>query len=118
MRRLPAPGGEHLVGVVMMVVAGAMGIVALMVVIMVMLMLLVVMVMIMIVVMLVLLMIMVVVVVMMLVLVLRLFRGVLRPHLLQQLVGQGHLLDGGEDGLAVQLVPGGGDCLLYTSRCV
>ena len=50
-----------------------------------------------------------IVVVMMLVLMLRLFRGVLRPHLLQQLVGQGHLLDGGEDGLAVQLVPGGGE---------
>ena len=33
---------------------------------------------------------------------------VLGPHLLQQLVGQRHLLHGGQNGLAVQLVPGGG----------
>ena len=68
-----------------------MGIVALMVVVVVVLMLL--MIVVMIVVVLVLLMVMIVVV-MMLVLMLRLFRGVLRPHLLQQLVGQGDLLDG------------------------
>ena len=44
-----------------------------------------------------------------LMLVLGLFGLVLRPHLGQQLVREGHLLDGGEDGLAVQLVPRGGD---------
>ena len=50
-----------------------------------------------------------VVLVFMLVGVLRLVGGVLGAHLLQQLVGQGHLLHGGEDHLAVQLVPGGGE---------
>ena len=34
---------------------------------------------------------------------------VFRPHLRQQLLRQGHLLHGGEDGLPVQLVPGGGE---------
>ena len=34
---------------------------------------------------------------------------VLGTHLGQELVGEGHLLDGPEDGLTVQLVPGGGD---------
>ena len=41
--------------------------------------------------------------------VLRLFGLVLRPHLRQQLAGKGDLLNGGEDGLSVQLVPGGGE---------
>ena len=48
------------------------------------------------------------VVVMMMVMMLSLLGLVLGPHLLQQLVGQGHLLHGGQNGLAVQLVPGGG----------
>ena len=47
--------------------------------------------------------------VVMMVMVLVLVGLVLGTHLLQQLVRQGHLLDGGQDGLAVQLVPGGSD---------
>ena len=50
----------------------------------------------------------VVVMMLMLMLMLRRVRLVLGPHLLQQLVRQGHLLHGAEDGLAVQHVPGGG----------
>ncbi len=45
----------------------------------------------------------------MMVMVLMLVGLVLGAHLFQQLVRQGHLLDGGQDGLAVQLVPGGSD---------
>ena len=100
-------------------VAAAMGIVALLTVVVMMLMLvvmvvamLVVMVMLMMVAMLVLIMVMVatVVVVILLVVVvmvvmLRLVRRVLGLHPRQQLIGQRHLLDGAEDGLAVQLVP-------------
>ena len=51
---------------------------------------------------------MLVVMVVMRMLVLRLIGGVLGAHLLQQLVRQGHLFNGRQDGLAVQLVPGGG----------
>ena len=40
-----------------------------------------------------------------LMLVLGLLELVLAAHLFKQLVAQRHLLDGGEDGLAVQLVP-------------
>ena len=39
----------------------------------------------------------------------RLLRLVGRPDALQQLLLQGGLFDGGQDGFAVQLVPGGGD---------
>ena len=113
---LPAPGGEHLVGVVVMVVAGAVGVVALVVVVMVVMLMLFMVVVIMnvmvlvfpvVMVMMVLMLIMVMMVVLMLVL--RLVGGVLGPHLFQQLIRQGHLLNGGEDDLAVQLVPGGGE---------
>ena len=45
----------------------------------------------------------------MMVMMLMLIGFMLCPHLLQQLVRKGHLLDGGEDGLAVQLIPRGGD---------
>ena len=41
--------------------------------------------------------------------VLRLVRRVLGLHARQQLIGQRDLLNGAEDGLAVQLVPGGGE---------
>ena len=98
-----------------MVVAGAVGVVALVVVVMVVLVLVAVMVL-MIVMMLVFLMVMMVlmlpmlmIMVVMLMLVLRLVGGALGPHLFQQLICQGHLLNGGEDDLAVQLVPGGGE---------
>ena len=100
-----------------MVVAGAVGIVALVVVVMVMrvfivivmVVMLLVVVMVMIVMVFVLLMRMLVVMVVMRMLVLRLIGGVLGAHLLQQLVRQGHLFNGRQDGLAVQLVPGGGE---------
>ena len=83
-----------------MVVAGAVGIVALVVVVMVMRVFIV------IVMVFVLLMRMLVVMVVMRMLVLRLIGGVLGAHLPQQLVRQGHLFNGRQDGLAVQLVPG------------
>ena len=119
LRRLLAPGGEDVVGVVMMVmVALALGIVALLtVVVMVVMLVLVVLVMVMVVMMpmLVVMMVLVfivvlamfIVIVMMvrLMLVLGLFDLVLVAHLFKKLVAQRHLLDGGEDGLAVQLVP-------------
>ena len=106
-----APGGEHLVGVVVMVVAGAVGVIALVVVVMVVMVVVIMIVMVLVfpvvMVMMVLMLIMVMMVVLMLVL--RLVGGVLGPHLFQQLIRQGHLLNGGEDDLAVQLVPGGGE---------
>lgn len=126
LRRLLAPGGEDVVGVVMMVmVALALGIVALLtVVVMVVMLVLVVLVMVMVVMMpmlvvmlilIVVMMVLVVVVVLvmfivivmmvMLMLVLGLFDLVLAAHLFKKLVAQRHLFDGGEDGLAVQLVP-------------
>ena len=127
LRRLLAPGGEDIVGVVMMVmVALALRIVALLaVVVMVVVMLvLVVLVMVMVVMMpmlvvmlilivvmmvlvfiVVLVMFIVIVMMVMLMLVLGLFNLVLAAHLFEKLVAQRHLLDGGEDGLAVQLVP-------------
>ena len=49
--------------------------------------------------------IMLVVMMVVLMLVLGLLELVLAAHLLEQLVAERHLLDGGEDGLAVQLVP-------------
>ena len=135
---LHAPGGEDLVGVVMvvMVVAAAVGIVALVLVVvmvMVVLVLLVLMVVVwmlpvvvvivvvvmmvagavgivaLVLIMVVLMVMLVLVLVMMMVMVLGLLGLVLGAHLGQELVGEGHLLDGPEDGLAVQLVPGGGD---------
>ena len=48
---------------------------------------------------------MLIMVMVMLMLVLGLLELVLAAHLFKQLVAQRHLLDGGEDGLAVQLVP-------------
>ena len=48
---------------------------------------------------------MLIMVMVMLMLVLGLLELVLAAHLLEQFVAQRHLLDGGEDGLAVQLVP-------------
>lgn len=48
----------------------------------------------------------IVLVVVVMMVVLRLVRRVLGLHARQQLIGQRHLLDGAEDGLAVQLVPG------------
>ena len=139
--RFLAPGGEHVVGVVMMVMALARGIVALLAVVMMVMVLVVVVVMLVMMLMLVVVIILVVVVMMLvlmvvlvmlivlvvmmvvLMLVLGLLKLVLAAHLLEQLVAQRHLLDGGEDGLAVQLVPrsrqNGGVgvllCLLYTS---
>ena len=117
--RFLAPGGEHVVGVVMMVMALARGIVALLaVVVMVMLMLfmimaaatlsVVVMMMLMLVVvvmMLVLMVVLVMLIMVMVMLMLGLLELVLAAHLLEQLVAERHLLDGGEDGLAVQFVP-------------
>ena len=50
----------------------------------------------------------IIVVMVVMMLVLRLVRRVLGLHPGQQLVGQRNLLDGAEDGLAVQYVPGGG----------
>ncbi len=50
----------------------------------------------------------IVVVMMMLVLMLRLIGFVLGAHLFQHFVGQGDLFHGGKHGLAVQLIPGGG----------
>ena len=114
LRRLLAPGGEDVVGVVMMVmVALALGIVALLtvvvMVVMLVLVVLVVLVMVMVVMMpmlmFVLVMFIVIVMVVMLMLVLGLFDLVLAAHLFKKLVAQRHLFDGGEDGLAVQLVP-------------
>ena len=123
---LRAPAGEHLVGVVVMVVAGALRIVALalavmmvvmlvLVVFMVMLMIMVVMMVLVLVLILVMIMIVMMVMLMrilvmlvMMVMMLGLLGLVLGPHLLQQLVSQGHLLHGGQNGLTVQLVPGGG----------
>ena len=129
LHRLHAPAGEHLVGVMMVMVAAAVGIVALLTV-MVMVVMLVVMVMLVVIIVIVVMVmavlmvvivviivvmvaavvvvIIVVMVVMMLVLMLRLVRRVLGLHPGQQLVGQRNLLDGAEDGLAVQYVPGGG----------
>ena len=131
LRRLLAPGGEDVVGVVMMV-ALALGIVALLaVVVMVVMLVLVVLVMVMVVMMIVLMVMLILIVVMlilivvmvmlvfmlmvvlvmlivmmvMLMLVLGLFDLVLAAHLFKKLVAQRHLFDGGEDGLAVQLVP-------------
>ena len=124
LRRFLAPGGENIVGVVM-VVAGAFRIVALLtVVVMVVMLVLVVLVMVMVVMMpmlvvmlilivvmmvlvfiVVLVMFIVIVMMVMLMLVLGLFDLVLAAHLFKKLVAQRHLLDGGEDGLAVQLVP-------------
>ena len=49
------------------------------------------------------------IVVMVMVVMLGLVGLVLRLHPRQQLIGQGHLFDGAEDGLAVQLVPGGSE---------
>lgn len=128
LRRLLAPGGEDVVGVVMMVmVALALGIVALLaVVVMVVMLVLVVIVVIMVmvvmmpmlVVMLILIVVMmvlvfivvlvmfiVIVMMVMLMLVLGLFDLVLAAHLFKKLLAERHLFDGGEDGLAVQLVP-------------
>ena len=115
LRRLLAPGGEDVVGVVMMVmVALALGIVALLtVVVMVVMLMLVVLVMFIVIVMMVMLvlvvlvMFIVIVMMVMLMLVLGLFDLVLAAHLFKKLVAQRHLFDGGEDGLAVQLVPWG-----------
>ena len=96
LRRLLAPGGEDVVGVVMMVmVALALGIVALLTVVVMVVMLMLV----------VLVMFIVIVMMVMLMLVLGLFDLVLAAHLFKKLVAQRHLFDGGEDGLAVQLVP-------------
>ena len=130
---LPAPGGEDLVGVVVMmmvIVAGAAGVAALVivavvvfmpVVIVVMRMFVMIMVMpvpVMVVVLMMMLLVFVVVLVFLMavvvlvflmavvVMVLSLPGLVFRPHLRQQLLRQGHLLHGGEDGLPVQLVPG------------
>ena len=47
--------------------------------------------------------------VMMMVMVLVLIGLMFGPHLLQQFIGQRDLFDGGEDGLAVQLIPRGSD---------
>ena len=47
--------------------------------------------------------------VMMMVMVLVLVGLMFRPHLLQQFIGQRDLFNGGEDGLAVQLIPRGSD---------
>ena len=104
-----------------MVVAGALRIVALVIVVVVMMPVLVMIVVMMMVLVLFVLMVMVVmvvlaplVVVVMVVIVvmmvmLMLVGLVLGADLLHQLVGQGDFLHGGEDGLAVQLVPGGGE---------
>ena len=119
--RLLAPAGKDLVGVVVMVVAGALRIVALVIVVVVMMPVLVMIVVMMMVLVLLVLMVMVVmvvlvplVVVVMVVIVvmmvmLMLVGLVLGADLLHQLVGEGDLLHRGEDGLAVQLVPGGGE---------
>ena len=87
-------------------VAGAGGVVALLAVMVVMVLMLLVMVMMM--VMLVLIVVVIVVMLVVMVMMLSLLGLVLGPHLLQQLVGQRHLFHGGQNGLAVQLVPGGG----------
>ena len=113
LRRLLAPGGEDVVGVVMMVmVALALGIVALLtVVVMVVMLVLVVLVMFIVIVMMVMLvlvvlvMVIVIMMMVMLMLMLGLFDLVLAAHFFKKLVAQRHLFDGGEDGLAVQLVP-------------
>ena len=96
----------------MVMVALARGIVALLaVVVMVVMLVLVVLVMVMVVMMpmlmfvVVLVMFIVIVMMVMLMLVLGLFDLVLAAHLFKKLVAQRHLFDGGEDGLAVQLVP-------------
>ena len=108
LRRLLAPGGEDVVGVVMMVmVALALGIVALLtvvvMVVMLVLVVLVVLVMVMVVMMpmlmFVLVMFIVIVMVVMLMLVLGLFDLVLAAHLFKKLVAQRHLFDGGEERL-------------------
>ena len=59
-------------------------------------------------VMLVLVVVVIVVMLVVMVMMLSLLGLVLGPHFLQQLVGQRHLFHGGQNGLAVQLVPGGG----------
>ena len=122
LHRLGAPADEHLVGVVMVMVAAARRIVALLavVVVMVVLMLVLVVVVVMVaavvvVIIIVVVMVMVMAAVLMLVLVimvmvmmLLLVRLMLGAHLRQQLVRQRHLLDGAENGHAVQRVPRGG----------
>ena len=55
--------------------------------------------------MLVLMVVLVMLIMVMVMLMLGLLELVLAAHLLEQLVAERHLLDGGEDGLAVQLVP-------------
>ena len=55
--------------------------------------------------MLVLMVVLVMLIMVMVMLMLGLLELVLAAHLFEQLVAQRHLLDGGEDGLAVQLVP-------------
>ena len=121
--RLLAPAGKDLVGVVVMVVAGALRIVALVIVVVVMmpvLVMIVVMIVMMVLVLLVLmvmvvmvvlvpLMVVVMVVIVVMMVMLMLVGLVLGADLLHQLVGEGDLLHRGEDGLAVQLVPGGGE---------
>ena len=100
----------------MMVMALARGIVALLAVVVMVMVLVVVVVMLVMMLMLVVVIILVVVVMMlvlmvvlvmliMVMLMLGLLELVLAAHLLEQLVAERHLLDGGEDGLAVQLVP-------------
>ena len=51
----------------------------------------------------------VIMVMMVLVLMLLFCQGMLCTHLLQQLLRQGYLLNGGENHLAVQLIPGSGE---------
>lgn len=110
--RFLAPGGEHVVGVVMMVMALARGIVALLAVVVMVMVLVVVVVMlvmmlmlVVVVMMLVLMVVLVMLIMVMVMLMLGLLELVLAAHLLEQLVAERHLLDGGEDGLAVQFVP-------------
>ena len=121
--RFLAPGGEHVVGVVMMVMALARGIVALLAVVVMVMVLVVVVVMLVMMLMLIVVIILVVVVMMLvlmvvlvmlivlvvmmvvLMLVLGLLELVLAAHLFKKFVAERHLLDRGEDGLAVQLVP-------------
>ena len=106
LRRLLAPGGEDVVGVVMMVmVALALGIVALLAVVVMVVMLVLVALITVVVMVVMVVLVMLIVMMVMLMLVLGLFNLVLAAHLFQKLVAQRHLLDGGEDGLAVQLVP-------------
>ena len=141
LHRFLAPGGEHLVGVVMMVMLMVTAmvvfvfVVAALMVMVVMMMFFMVVIVIMVIVMMAAMpvVVMVVMVVVVMMFVFMLVGLMLGAHLLQHLVGQRHLFHGGQNGLAVDLIPGGGDdggggvllpqqggsrlqlCLLYTS---